>query len=132
MRMRAEPHVSVSWPPGRQLRVWRACTAIRQSAHHIWIACTESAQATARSVQQFPRVLAGNNVQASQQYVSSRVHWFTGAFFGQLFQIDPDYGAHIPLLTFEKPLAEQALEPKMDTLGSFRHRACLCDVLSSS
>jgi hypothetical protein len=59
-------------------------------------------------VQQLPRVLAGNNVQASQQYVSSRVHWFTGAFFGQLFQIDPDYGAHIPLLTFETPLAEQA------------------------
>lgn len=32
-------------------------------------------------------------MQASQQYVSQRVSWFTGGFFGQLFQVDPEYGA---------------------------------------
>jgi hypothetical protein len=35
---------------------------------------------------------AGQNVQASQQYVSSKVSWFTGGFFRQLFQVDPLYG----------------------------------------
>jgi hypothetical protein len=36
---------------------------------------------------------AGQNVQASQQFVSSKVSWFTGGFFQQLFQVDPKYGA---------------------------------------
>lgn len=53
---------------------------------------------------------AGNNMQASQQYVSSRVSWYTGAFFGQLFQVDTDYGApcaqvHIPCPTQTTPCA---------------------------
>lgn len=33
-------------------------------------------------------------MQASQQYVSSRVSWFTGGFFGNLFQVEPEYGVH--------------------------------------
>lgn len=35
-------------------------------------------------------------MQASQHYVSKKVSWFTGGFFGQLFQIDPEYGANLP------------------------------------
>eukprot|EP00892_Ulva_mutabilis_P007555 jgi/Ulvmu1/5171/UM021_0188.1 len=33
----------------------------------------------------------GQNVQASQEYVSSKVSWFTGGFFLQLFQVDSSY-----------------------------------------
>ena len=43
--------------------------------------------------------VAGQNVQASQQFVSSRVHWFTGGFFQQLFQVDPKYGVFLRLRT---------------------------------
>ena len=46
-------------------------------------------------------------MQASQQYVSSRVSWFTGGFFGQLFQVDPDYG--VPSLRLYAPGLEKLL-----------------------
>lgn len=55
-------------------------------------------------VQQRRQQYAGNNMQASQAYVSNKVSWFTGGFFGQLFQIDPEYGAHtaaMPMLCLQ-------------------------------
>ena len=33
------------------------------------------------------------------QHLSGKVDWYTGGFFGQLFQIDPEYGVQLPALT---------------------------------
>lgn len=69
---------------------------------------------------------AGQNVQASQEYVSSKMSWFTGGFFLQLFQVDSSYGVAYGILQLNVIVSEP---DKYLSFTSLQHDSYITRVL---